>query len=132
MEATSTAARGPRAIAARIASPGWMALSSSTSLRRMLSLMRNMSAGHSASGFSAWIRSIIWSMRSSVMRGIAHPFTSRPGPWSHRPVQDVVSMLTRPSSDTLPRSNHSFWHMWSSSFMLPCMRSVMLSENSTR
>ena len=48
------------------------------------------------------------------------------------PVQEVVSTSTRPSSEALPGSSHSRVQMRSSSGKLPAMRSVMLSENSTR
>ena len=68
--------------------------------------------------------------RSSA--GMARPFTSSAGPWSHMPVHEVRAMLTSPSSDTLPGSAHSRWHIASSRRSLPAMRSVMLSENSTR
>ena len=71
-------------------------------------------------------------MRSADMRVIARPLTRSAGPWSHMPVQEVVSTLTRPSSESLPRSIHSLLHRRSSSSPLPSMRSVMLSEKRTR
>ncbi len=63
---------------------------------------------------------------------MARPLTSSAGPWSHMPVQEVVAMLTSPSSETLPGCSHNCWHICSISAWLPSMRSVMLSENSTR
>jgi len=47
-------------------------------------------------------------------------------------VQDVVSTLTSPSSETRPGSSQSFWHIACISSTLPSMRSVMLSLHSTR
>ena len=72
------------------------------------------------------------SMRSSVSAGIARPFTSNAGPWSHMPVQDVRPMLTSPSSETLPGSTQSRWQSASIRRSLPAMRSVMLSEKRIR
>jgi len=71
-------------------------------------------------------------MRASSSAGTARPFASSAGPWSHMPVQEVRPTLTRPSSETLPGSTHSRWHIASISRSLPAMRSVMLSEKSTR
>ncbi len=103
-----------------------------TSSRRTLSSTRKNSAGHAESGAAARISSQIASMRGVSRRVTARLLTSIAGPWSHIPVQDVVSMLTRPSSEVLPRSTQSAPHMCSRSSMLPSIRSVMLSLNSTR
>ena len=88
--------------------------------------------GPLASGVRARINSQICSTRSLVSAGIARPLTSSAGPWSHIPVHDVRPTLTSPSSDTLPGSTQSRWHIASIRRSLPAIRSVMLSENSTR
>ncbi len=56
-------------------------------------------------------RSQIASTLASVRRGMASPFTRIAGPWSQSPVHEVVSTLTSPSSETLPRSAQSERHM---------------------
>ena len=122
----------PRAMAAVRAAPGGMSRSSRASRRRMLSSMRKYSAGHRSRGRCWRISSAISLMRRWLSWPMARPLTSIAGPWSHRPVQDVVVTLTSPSSDSLPGSIHSLRHRASSNSALPSMRSVMLSENSTR
>jgi hypothetical protein len=66
--------------------------------------------GQSPTGTRRRIRCAISSMRSRRERVIVRPLTSSAGPWSHMPVHDVVSTLTRPSSETLPGSSHSLSH----------------------
>jgi len=73
-----------------MAAPGAQGVPSSASRRRMLSSTRKYSAGHSSSGAEARIRSQISSTRSRVRRESAMPFTSSAGPWSQRPVHEVV------------------------------------------
>ncbi len=124
---------GARARAASSASPGLKSAVSRMSARRMLSSTLKNSAGQSASGTLLRISSAIWHRCArSVSPAIARLLTSSAGPWSHMPVQAVLPTLTRPSSDTLPRSTHRLLHRRSISGRLPSMRSVMLSENSTR
>ena len=52
--------------------------------------------------------------------------------WSHIPVHEVRPTLTSPSSETLPGSTHSRWLISRRRSCDPRMRSVTLSENSTR
>jgi hypothetical protein len=106
---------------------------SSTSARRTLSCTSNQAAGHDATGTCRCTRS------ASCRRGAASSrvttwwwLTSSAGPWSHRPVHEVVSTLTRPSARTRPGATPRRRHRSAISASLPSRRSVMLSLNSTR
>ena len=86
-----------------------------------------------SSGLRALIRSLISSMRSLVEAGdSAILLTSIAGPWSHMPVHEVRSMLTRPSARDLAAARRRNAEHALEQLDAARMRSVMLSENSTR
>ena len=58
--------------------------------------------------------------------------TSSDGPWSARPMHEVVATLTRPSSRTAPGATPRRAHSAAISSWLPAWRSVTLSLNSSR
>jgi hypothetical protein len=87
--------------------------------------------GHFTSGTSRSIRSAMVSMRAGVRWVSAQPLTSIAGPWSGIPVQEVLSMLTRPSARVSPGVAPSLSQSCAMSASFPSMRSTMLSLNST-
>jgi hypothetical protein len=79
------------------------------------------------SGRSASTSAAISRMRPASSRVSASPFTSAAGPWSHMPVQEVTSTVTRPSARGSPGRTPSASQSSVISAALPSMRSVMLS-----
>ena len=70
--------------------------------------------------------------RVSSMPVIATPFTRIDGPWSPMPMQEVLSTLTSPSSESLPGSIHSLSQRRRINAGASSISSTILWANSTR
>jgi len=124
---------GPRDRPAASASPGASGVPSSTSARRTWGCTCCQSAGQASGGTSVSTSSAMRAMRASSSRVTTWRWlTSSAGPWSPRPVQEVVVMLTRPSARSSPGRTCRRAHSAAINAALPAKRSVMLSENRMR
>ncbi|MCY1359503.1 hypothetical protein D9M69_460770 [compost metagenome] len=130
---SSIRAWGSRAITAGKAGACAGSPLSSTSARCTVLSTWNQSAGQSSTGTSDSMSAASASTRAASSRVMTWWWLiSSAGPWSHRPVHDARSTLNRPWASVSPGDTPRHSQSRASSASLPNMRSVMLSENSTR